>query len=625
MRYWYVGWLVVVFVVACGPPAAVKRGDSAAAVGDWKRAEAEYRTALASDPDSDDLRRKHNHAKENAIEAANATGRRCFADKDFSCTISETEYVLSLDPVNQEADKLRQNARDAYAEQLLTLARQAAAADNVREAYEYLDKIRADYKDAKLLADVAGLERELSAAAVLQAAELTAQGDAEPPSRAIDTYEDAIWLLERATRADEKHSRALNEVRSKRDVAIDSAYLELVGRGDAAVNAHLWDDAYAAYSEAARLRPGGQADSRARYVRHVIDAEADLASRAFQRSADEFAYATQTGEDVTGYAQDEWERVVPRLYRVRFDAVLISPVKPGTDTPWIGPRNKALYKFVGTVAGAAAGMVFGAPEVGAKLGAEVGKAAGSIPRENQPSLRAYITLPDGRTMETKRETGLYAVFDSEFVILSNEYDRRLIRFHVVHAKKSGEDEDVGVVSMSLGDLIAHRQPAEFPAALYELAVTTEPVSSGVDGYTRNLTQIDDENRASKRSPATTGSTGYRLTQVKAYAATGDVDDDLTSAPDPLLLIAQGADWVYKSTTADDTRSATWRPPSMYLFVRDDDQFTMRLYDADDVSASDEVAVWTFSGQQVASGTVEGKTQAGTVVTVTFEKRAVGPE
>src|SRR5438552_1518436 len=74
-----------------------KEGDRAAAVGDWKTAEMQYRTALARNPSDPELKTKHDQAKTEAVKQAKARAQSCLQDRNFPCAQSEADYAAGTD------------------------------------------------------------------------------------------------------------------------------------------------------------------------------------------------------------------------------------------------------------------------------------------------------------------------------------------------------------------------------------------------------------------------------------------------------------------------------------------------------------------------------------------------
>ena len=88
--------LAVVLLASCA--AHEKSGDSAAAVGDWRRAVLEYRSAVESSPDDPLLRKKFDEARAQALSSSTQRARLCASQGDFECALDEADFVAGLDP-----------------------------------------------------------------------------------------------------------------------------------------------------------------------------------------------------------------------------------------------------------------------------------------------------------------------------------------------------------------------------------------------------------------------------------------------------------------------------------------------------------------------------------------------
>ena len=125
MRLSNPSWLISTLLLLGACMSHEKAGDRAAAVGDWRKAVLDYRRAVEADPEDGSKRAKYVKAKSKAAELAMTSARQCFEDREYSCALSEAEYVLTLDPGSREASSIRRSARTGMATQSLEAAKTA--------------------------------------------------------------------------------------------------------------------------------------------------------------------------------------------------------------------------------------------------------------------------------------------------------------------------------------------------------------------------------------------------------------------------------------------------------------------------------------------------------------------
>jgi hypothetical protein len=171
----------------------VKRGDQAAATGDWKAAVEDYGTALREEPGSRPLQEKYQHAREQAIAQSLATANRCNTEQDMACVDHETSYVLQLDPGNAEAPPLRQMARKGLAA-TVARARESAGRGDYLLAVRTLKEARGFTGDPETVAAIAGAAQEMAGAVGLFV-RTTLQQPSTDADRAIATYSECIEML----------------------------------------------------------------------------------------------------------------------------------------------------------------------------------------------------------------------------------------------------------------------------------------------------------------------------------------------------------------------------------------------------------------------------------------------
>src|SRR5512138_41778 len=102
--------LVFLLLSVAGCAGAEKRGDRAAAVGDWKSAERQYAEALRSDPGNAQKQAKWQQARAEALKGAAAAHRACLAAQDWECAFAEADYVARLEPGDAQWTTARADA-----------------------------------------------------------------------------------------------------------------------------------------------------------------------------------------------------------------------------------------------------------------------------------------------------------------------------------------------------------------------------------------------------------------------------------------------------------------------------------------------------------------------------------
>src|SRR5688500_9686362 len=89
MRSWIAALALCFVVVGCANHR--KAGDQAAAVGDWKAAEAYYRAAVRKAPEDTALQEKYRKAKAEAFAQAKTRAARCIDEKSWDCAQQEAD------------------------------------------------------------------------------------------------------------------------------------------------------------------------------------------------------------------------------------------------------------------------------------------------------------------------------------------------------------------------------------------------------------------------------------------------------------------------------------------------------------------------------------------------------
>src|SRR6266516_3666883 len=138
--------LAAVLLASC--VAHEKSGDSAAAVGDWRHAVLEYRSAVESSPEDPVLRKKFDEARAHALSSSTQRARLCASQGDFECALDEADFVSDLDRAGaalragrelSSAPDVVQAVRRAGASYA---ASAAAASESLRQARRFPEAVK---------------------------------------------------------------------------------------------------------------------------------------------------------------------------------------------------------------------------------------------------------------------------------------------------------------------------------------------------------------------------------------------------------------------------------------------------------------------------------------------------
>jgi hypothetical protein len=443
-----------------------KRGDRAAAVGDWKSAEREYAAALQGDPSNAEKRAKYQAARAQALQGAIAAARACQVSQDWECAFAESDYAARLEPGSAELAALRAEAARNAAFVRLRQASDAAARRDHRAAFDLLASAKGATPDAGVQAEAARVAPRVVAGAVQ---------DAER-HRAAQQYPQALELLSLAVTVDGGVRPRLDAVRAEQERWLEAQYEATAREGDALLADRRFAEAQARYEAAQRFRKGGRAEPLARYARALAHGEAAVQRRDWAASTAAYDEAVRTGMDGSGFAATELERVRIRPVAIRLRKVTVKPFRPD-GAPWAGSRSRGLDRLVGRLASAA---------LDRRGGVEALDVYDALPHENRPNLYATLVLPDGREYATAPQRAIRARLDSAVVVATNAYDDRVVWVRIAHAGEAGP-VDVGTVSFRLMDVLA----AELDLAdrsIASLRVVAE-TSSLADGSARGFTPV----------------------------------------------------------------------------------------------------------------------------------------
>lgn len=460
--------LVLFLVALAGCAGAEKRGDRAAAVGDWKSAERQYAEALRKDPGNAQKQAKWQQARAEALKGAAAAHRACLAAQDWECAFAEADYVARLEPGDAQWATARADAARGVGLQRLRQAADAGARGDHAAAFDLFARGRDVSNDPAVQAEAARVAPGLVNAAVR---------DAER-ERAAQRYPAALELLGLASAVDGRVRPQLDAVRAEYDRWLEAQYEAEARQGDALLAASRFSEAQARYEAALRLRPGGRAEPLARYARALATGQQAVARRDWPAATAAYDQAIRTGQDTSGFAAVELERVRVRPYAVRVRTVLVKPFRPD-GAPWAGGRNRGFERTIGLLASAALD----------RSGAGVRGALDvydMLPHENRPSLVASLVLPDGREYVTPAQRALRARLESIVVLDTNAYDDRPVSVRLFHDDPSGRVE-IGAVTFRMMDAVAG-ELALADRSIVELRVAAE-ASPLRDGQTQGFVAV----------------------------------------------------------------------------------------------------------------------------------------
>jgi tetratricopeptide (TPR) repeat protein len=473
--------LPLALLAACA--GAEKRGDRAAAVGDWKSAERQYAEALRKDPNDAEKRAKHQQARAQALQAAAAAQAACVAARDWECAFAEADYVVRLEPGDAGWATARAEAARNVGSLRLRQAADASARGDHGAAFDLHARGRDVSNDPGVAAEAARVAPVVVGGAVGEAGRL----------RAAQRYPQAIELLTLAAGLDGRVRPQLDAVRAEYDRWLDAQYEGEAQQGDALLRERRFSEAQARYEAAQRFRKGGRAEPLGRYARALAAGERAVARRDWPGATAAYEEAVRTGVDASRLAAVELERVRVRPYAIRVRTVLVKPVRPD-GAPWAGGRSRGFDRMVGLLASAA----FDRAGAGARGALDVYDA---LPHENRPSLVASLVLPDGREFATPARKAIRARLESSVVVDANAYDDRPVSVRVFHDDPRGRVE-VGAVTFRLMDVVAGELDLADRAVL-ELRVVAEP-SPLRDGESQGFVAVAPPPRPG-RGPAPAGS------------------------------------------------------------------------------------------------------------------------
>jgi tetratricopeptide (TPR) repeat protein len=597
------GWLMALVLAAC--VAHEKAGDQAAALGDWKTAYQAYSAALAKDPESAPLKEKYNNAKREAIADAYKKAQACAAGGDWGCALGEAEYALELDGSNPEIAAFRADAAKNLALARLSQARQEAEQGKFRFSLELIEKARALSNDPAVLQSIDQARPGLASMADAAAERL----------RQRKAYPEAVDALSVAATLDPSKRGKLDALQREYDAWRAAEYERLAKEGDQALARRDWAGAEQRYAAALQMRQGGRAEPLARYANGMNLGENALARRDYAAATAGYRQAVASGQDQSGYAAQQLDRVEIRPYSVRIRSVLARPVRPD-GRPWVGRMSPFLSRLI---------AMFSSDfmDSGGRASRRIIDAALSIPPENRTTLAVHVTLPDGTRLSTPAQNGLYVGYDSEFVVATNSFDERRLTMHVVHWNGQGF-EDVGAVEFPLGEVVRRREASLSGQSVADLRLEIDAAQGGRgDGMFANMYPLNDgTNMAQDYSMPTPNSAGYRLRTVRASVPAQALALEPEEGPAELVVeIVQGGRVVYRSTQLDNLYEGQWTTSNTHLFVQQGEQLRIRVWDMDPTEP-DLLVDMPVAAEALAQGAVQVSAPNGSSALLQFEPRQV---
>src|SRR6266702_4504724 len=256
--------LAAVLLASC--VAHEKSGASAAAVGDWRHAVLEYRSAVESSPEDPVLRKKFDEARAHALSSSTQRARLCASQGDFEC-------ALDADAARQVALLRVRDAQSAIARG--DLDRAGAALRAGRELSSAPDVVQAVRR--------AGASYAASAAA------------ASESLRQARRFPEAVKVLAGAVEFDPALAPRLAALRAEHEAFRTAEHDRLVFEAEGALGQRSWLDAAERLRAAQGFRPDERAGGLERYARAMASGEAAVARADFRGAERAYRQASETG------------------------------------------------------------------------------------------------------------------------------------------------------------------------------------------------------------------------------------------------------------------------------------------------------------------------------------------
>ncbi len=458
--------LLLLSVVLSACMAHDKAGDRAAAVGDWKAAYGEYRQALADEPNDPKLKEKYDRARAEALTASTAAARGCLARRDWGCAVGEADFALSIEPGHAELSDLRRNAGRELALVEAEQARSQIAQGRLRQA-------DATIRHAQRLSNEPAVQQALSKASGALVVAASADADRR---RAARQYPEALAVLQLALPYEPAVRDRIEQVRQEQAAFLRAEHDRFMDEGDQLLTRNAWADAAARFSAAQAAMPDDRARASEQYCRLALQADGAVERGDWPAATRGYQQMVDLRVERNGYAAAQLARVTVRPWAVRIRSVLVSPLRPD-GVPWVGRPRPFVVRVANELARAS----------GASPGSPFLMLLGQVPRENQPHVVVEVIAPGVPPLLTQPHRGLYTSLASTVVVGANAFERRRLTFRVFHAEPSGLVEDIGVVEVPIGELIARGGARLQGPAVAGLELTAEPADGVPIGSFSDLT------------------------------------------------------------------------------------------------------------------------------------------
>lgn len=454
--------LALALLASCA--AHEKSGDSAAAVGDWRRAVLEYRSAVQSTPDDPALRKKFDEARTQALASSTQRARLCASQGDFECALDEADFVAGLDPA--AGASLASLRADAARQVALLRVRDAQGA----VARGDLDRAGAALRAARELSSAPDVAQAVRHAGASYAASAATSAESLRQAR---RYPEAVKVLADAVEFDQALSPRLAALRAEQEAFRTAEHDRLVVEAEGALGQRSWLDAADRLRAAQGFRPDQRAAGLEAYARAMGSGDAAVARADYRGAERAYRQAGETGLDRGGLAAAALDAVIIRPLTVRLTSVLVHPFRPD-GTPWAGGLSPELFRLAGAIANAA-----GLDRRSAL--ARTADVADLVPTANRPNLVLQVTLPGGRLLETVPQRALAYRPGSTVTLATNTYDRRELVVRVVQREPGAPDALVGAVQIPLGALATERRAALRDGSIASLELTAGFDPAALDG------------------------------------------------------------------------------------------------------------------------------------------------
>jgi tetratricopeptide (TPR) repeat protein len=459
---------VVLAVTLSACMAHDKSGDRAAAVGDWKAAYTEYRQALADEPNDPKMKEKYERARAEALRASTAAARGCLARRDWGCAVGEADFVLSIEPGNTELSEVRRNAGRELALAEVERARAQVAQGQLRQADATIRNAQRLSNDPKVQQSLSQVSGALVTAAVADA----------DRRRAVRQFPEALAVLQLALPYEPALRDRIEGVKQEQAAFLRAEHDRFMAEGEQLLGRNAWGEAAARFNAAQAAMPDDRARAAEQYARLAMGADAAVERGDWPAATRGYQEMVELRVERNGYAAAQLGRVTVRPWAVRIRSVLVSPLRPD-GVPWVGPPRKAVVRIASELA-----RLAGAPPNAPFL-----MMLNQVPRENQPTVVVEVTAPGAQPLLTAPHRGLYTSLASMVVVGANAFERRRVSFRVLHAEPGGVVEDMGLVEVPIGELVARGRATLQSETVAALELSVEPADGVPLGSFNDLTPV----------------------------------------------------------------------------------------------------------------------------------------